>query len=733
MDDEIGNICEECKFFGVQQHRHDEDTGEEYYLGVCTRHGLSIDALGRRVTSNWHACQDFESREEPLYRVKERERVHIHEAFAEIDSKKSEFIDRFGVDFDAEFAIAEGRLDEVLAHKAEIQKLQGIYEMLLTTHFEKWGEKIEIRSVGGGSRAVVEQSLVDEAEEEPQGLSEDLERRSRYTWGDSEVREENDGQSWTGFRVVQPPGRDYLDREGIFVQLGNRVENVMHFPGQLPDEVMVLTSDLPPFRQALHEAGVVNRLVEMSEEEIATRKAAMRPAAESSDRPNVNVPGQPARRTPHPQQESQFARTSRQLNDLEVSGDIFAMEEGQFRDQNRVAPRRGRGYRWVVDKVGHMLSREQIREVAGIVGTGIATGGLTRRPHTPIKDDGEFALDEITGKGTPTVVSRLDRASKKSKSFKDVEGDIRKQVAKMKYSEGTSDQLVTYLLGNTDGYVQAVKGKISVLSEEYVEKQAILQRSIGVYQAGKMIRDRFESLKGEFQNEDGARKRKAVFNAYAKLFGGSAEHYAEQHKKAIDEFMESVGLGSEVDEVEKLIQSLVQTDDELVAQRRLFEAAVYDRRAVMLERVNAQLETINSFSFVEKIEMDSDKFRICLAEVDIEHDGKLWKLGKYKVELAMSRSPKEGSWIWIMGDTFRGKSDQHPHIIGRGNNICWGNIKEGIHKLYAEWDFPMLINLIWNFLHAYNSGDCYTSLSSLFSTIPNLKSRPLQASRQRRP
>ena len=63
-------------------------------------------------------------------------------------------------------------------------------------------------------------------------------------------------------------------------------------------------------------------------------------------------------------------------------------------------------------------------------------------------------------------------------------------------------------------------------------------------------------------------------------------------------------------------------------------------------------------------------------------------------------------------------SYQHPHVSGAGSqqSICWGSIRNSVLKLLRDWDFLSLIQLIWNFLNSYHSGDSYVKMLNLWNS-----------------
>jgi len=143
-------------------------------------------------------------------------------------------------------------------------------------------------------------------------------------------------------------------------------------------------------------------------------------------------------------------------------------------------------------------------------------------------------------------------------------------------------------------------------------------------------------------------------------------------------------------------------------------------------QAQTQLQQVAGLAFVREVHFVHGKLEILTTAAKLSYEwladsgrnqkaGKrILDIGEYRIVLGLSA---DNASINLFNTRYgNGKSYQHPHVsgTGHGQNICWGNIGGSVLKLLKDWDFITLVQLLWNFINSYNSGDSYTKLATLW-------------------
>ncbi|MFA5103546.1 MAG: hypothetical protein WC525_10405 [Candidatus Thermoplasmatota archaeon] len=90
--------------------------------------------------------------------------------------------------------------------------------------------------------------------------------------------------------------------------------------------------------------------------------------------------------------------------------------------------------------------------------------------------------------------------------------------------------------------------------------------------------------------------------------------------------------------------------------------------------------------------------------IQIRHKGTTYNIGEFKIDIHTDGS-EGGVRVFNLTRPIAGQL-AHPHIKIDGH-CCLGNIKEGVHKLLAEYQYVVLAQLMITFLQSYNSENPY--------------------------
>jgi hypothetical protein len=207
-------------------------------------------------------------------------------------------------------------------------------------------------------------------------------------------------------------------------------------------------------------------------------------------------------------------------------------------------------------------------------------------------------------------------------------------------------------------------------------------------------------------------KQKGMFHAYSKMFDIPLEDINAEFSRSLAEHegaVKNMGI-----DLKPVVQSLVKVETRMESVGRLITSAIVDEKEVVLTAITNALGIINSYPFVKQLVVDGNNLVIYYEDVAITYNRKLWKLGPYKVLINLQAGGNQYVFTIYNLTVPTSQSSHHPHVVSQGRSICWGNIREGVYKLFSEMNFPVLVSLIWNFLNTYNEFDKYIALDRLF-------------------
>lgn len=215
--------------------------------------------------------------------------------------------------------------------------------------------------------------------------------------------------------------------------------------------------------------------------------------------------------------------------------------------------------------------------------------------------------------------------------------------------------------------------------------------------------------------------------AYSNLFGeskesmvGSFEQVWQRFKSRVStlvyEFSPDRVVGNR--SIRDAIKELVSVDVMIRGYAETVFDILNNEEKVIVERVREMLSVIRGFDFVTGLELSAEGYLVVTyKDVEIRVGNMLYGLGPYKFCIRLSDlGSNSGNPFKIYNVERRSVcSYQHPHVTHDGNSICWGNIKEGVYKLYADFNLPVLISVVWNYLNSYNPNDRFIAIDQLFS------------------
>lgn len=104
---------------------------------------------------------------------------------------------------------------------------------------------------------------------------------------------------------------------------------------------------------------------------------------------------------------------------------------------------------------------------------------------------------------------------------------------------------------------------------------------------------------------------------------------------------------------------------------------------------------------VREVEVSDDVLCVFTDTIYVEYRGKQYEVGDFRIDVHF-----EG---YVMARNLRNRGRDplydHPHI--KDGAICMGNIREGIVKLIAEYQFSVVAQIMIDFLRTYNEMDAH--------------------------
>ena len=108
---------------------------------------------------------------------------------------------------------------------------------------------------------------------------------------------------------------------------------------------------------------------------------------------------------------------------------------------------------------------------------------------------------------------------------------------------------------------------------------------------------------------------------------------------------------------------------------------------------------------VLQVDVSDEVLRVFTNTIYVEHRGKRYEVGEFRLDVHF-----EG---YLMARNLRNRGRDplydHPHI--KDGAICMGNIREGIVKLIAEYQFSVVAQIMIDFLRTYNELDAHCPIT----------------------
>jgi hypothetical protein len=181
------------------------------------------------------------------------------------------------------------------------------------------------------------------------------------------------------------------------------------------------------------------------------------------------------------------------------------------------------------------------------------------------------------------------------------------------------------------------------------------------------------------------------------------EAYAEQLRRSLQE--ESVFLEAELRETERAAEELscrlTQETRHLAACRR--RLGVLRGEAEQSGRAADDLGRLQEMDGIREVEVYAGGIRLLTAPIEAAHSGIRYRLGCFEINLA------ETGAITIKNLTDAYGFYDHPHVWD--GHPCLGNVREGVAKLVAEYQWVAAAEVLLDFLQTVTPQDWYVPVT----------------------
>jgi len=326
----------------------------------------------------------------------------------------------------------------------------------------------------------------------------------------------------------------------------------------------------------------------------------------------------------------------------------------------------------------------------------------------------ELRVDEhgrLRSVSVPNVRSAAQ--SNRMEKLRKAEEQARQRILITSVEPRVVDAVTDRLISQSGRIERGLRDKISVLAAAFDEKQKEFKMAVSAYFSAKFVLDELNKLKSEKVDDPQEKRQRArQFRRIAELFAGSPDSYEQAFQAGVDSFIAQIPpLNGIKREVDKTIHSMISISAAISKEKEALAKATADRRAVIRKDVETQLQEIASFPFIERIGFCNSWLEFDTTEARIRYNGMIYPLGRFRICISLSSSSTAD--IHLVNLDHQNTSYTHPHVTDSGESVCWGDIKEGVYKLWADWNWTVLIQVIWNFLNSYNDDDRFTSVESL--------------------
>lgn len=300
------------------------------------------------------------------------------------------------------------------------------------------------------------------------------------------------------------------------------------------------------------------------------------------------------------------------------------------------------------------------------------------------------------------------------------------ELAAVRVQGSVVEEMVSLLLARSSSINERLRAEVLSSSTVLANETSSLMTTLGQYHAGRFIVTEGQRLLSEINSEEKKAERAEKLKILSAAFGVTQEElerkFVAEATKVITSFTN--GQNPSLRAVEEKVQRVVFLSGEIEAKKLLLETSGRERREKLAQEVGQHFETIKKLPFVKGVKLSGAVLIVETSDVVITWDKRKWNLGRY--EMRINLKPGAGEVIPVSFkalDLRAGSGDEGPHIIANGHTICWGGVREGVTKLCAEWNWSMLVNVLWLFLHSYTHADCYRKLPDLFERAGRVAER----------
>lgn len=118
-------------------------------------------------------------------------------------------------------------------------------------------------------------------------------------------------------------------------------------------------------------------------------------------------------------------------------------------------------------------------------------------------------------------------------------------------------------------------------------------------------------------------------------------------------------------------------------------------------RFERDFDALVALPHVGRIDVDGGRIRITTDPIELEHDGRRFRVGIFAVDIDIER----GVHMTNLQNTSASTGWDHPHV--QGTVPCLGNLQEGCELLLGQLEIVPLVALLLQFLETYNPATAY--------------------------
>lgn len=208
--------------------------------------------------------------------------------------------------------------------------------------------------------------------------------------------------------------------------------------------------------------------------------------------------------------------------------------------------------------------------------------------------------------------------------------------------------------------------------------------------------ERWQAEAAERERQKTEKERKESKAAYVRECGRRLGRIREETKKGIRDTENSLEAASrQIVELTRRLENL-----------RLKQAQIEESNKAMEEKFSEEYEKLLQVPKVRRVKVADGIVSVFTDTVFLEHDGKTWELGDYRIDIYTNGTLK------IVNTRVRELSSSerfhHPHVFERdGSNVCLGNIRDGVMRLIGMYEYSVAAQILVEFLHTMTRSSQY--------------------------